>query len=214
MSPIHKSRIAGAVVLHAVLAFASGAWAESKPRCDAIAKDVQASITKEPNKVLMVVEDALVINESCACEIVKTAIKASHADAAMVKQIVQTALAVAPKMAPVIMECSGSAPVEGKPETVAKATAAPSGKDAKNVLPEAVVPPKEEGGSDYASGAIDIRGLYLMQPAFGAAVVENNNNDNNDNGDNGDTGKHHNKPRGPRRPVITPMSPSCGCVTP
>lgn len=209
MSPILKSRIAGAVVLHAVLAFASGASAESKPRCDAIAKDVQASITKEPNKVLMVVEDALVINEGCACEIIKTAIKASHADAAMVKQIVQTALAVAPKMAPVIMECSGSVPVEAKAETVAKATA--SGKDAKNVLPEAVVPPKEEG-TDYSSAPLDIRGLYLMQPAFGAAVVENNNN--NDNEDTGDTGKHHNKPRSPRKPVITPMSPSCGCVTP
>jgi len=209
MSPILKSRIAGALSLCAILASTGGVLAESKPQCDTIAKDVEASITKEPTKVLMIVEDALVINESCACEIVKTAITASHADAAMVKQIVQTALAVAPKMAPIIMECSGSAPVESRTETVAKATA--SGKDAKNVLPESVVPPKETG-SDFSGGPRDIRGVYLMQPAFGGGVGFNDTPDDDD--DDNDGGKKPRKPRGPRRPTVTPMSPSCACVNP
>jgi hypothetical protein len=151
----------------------------------------------------MIVEDALVINESCACEIVKAAITASHADAAMIKQIVQTAVAVAPKMAPVIMECSGASKEEDKAETVSKAVV--SGKDAKNVLPEAVVPPKEDGGSDYASGPGDIRGIYLMQPAVGGpgTTVEVPIK----------TPRTHDKPRTPRNPEVTPMSPSCSCVS-
>ncbi|MDB6073327.1 MAG: hypothetical protein JWO89_967 [Verrucomicrobiaceae bacterium] len=206
MSPFIKIRIAGALSL---FAFTSGALADSKPQCDTIARDVEASVTKEPTKVLMIVEDALVINESCACEIVKTAIRASHADAGMVKQIVQTALAVAPKMAPIIMECSGTSAVEGKTETVARATA--SGKDAKNVLPESVVPPRETGDSDYSSGPRDIRGLYLMQPAFGGGFASNDSEEEEED-DHG--GKKPRKPRGPRRPVVTPLSPSCSCVDP
>lgn len=206
MSPILKSRIAGAMSLCVILASTGGALADSKPQCDTIAKDVQASVTKEPTKVLMIVEDALVINESCACEIVKTAIVASHADAAMIKQIVQTALAVAPKMAPIIMECSGSTAVEGRTETVAKAT---SGKDAKNVLPEPVVPPKDASDSDFSSAPHDIRGVYLMQPAFGGGFVGNTPDDN---GGGGGGNKPPHKPRGPRRPTVPPLSPSCSCV--
>jgi len=49
----------------------------------------------------MIVEDALVINESCACEIVKAAITAAKADAPMVKRIVQAAVAVSPEDGPV-----------------------------------------------------------------------------------------------------------------
>jgi hypothetical protein len=51
--------------------------AEPAPKCSKIAQDVAESVTKEPSKVLMIVEDALVINESCACEIIKAAIQAS-----------------------------------------------------------------------------------------------------------------------------------------
>ena len=194
MSPIIKLPVAGALVLSAFLALADSAMADPKPQCETIAKDVQSSIAKEPSKVLMIVEDALVINEACACEIIKAAISASHADAAMVKQIVQTAVAVAPKMAPVIMECSGTTAVaDGQTDVVAKTAA--TGKDAKNVLPEAVVPPKE--GSDYSTiGLADIRGLYLMQPALGGPVVTTT-----------PPHKHH-----PRKPGPPPMSPSCACV--
>lgn len=200
MSTTIKLRIAGALSLCAVLASPGLAMADSKPKCDTIAKDVRASITKEPTKVLMIVEDALVINESCACEIVKTAIDASHADAAMVKQIVQTALAVAPKMAPIIMECSGSTG-EAKAETVAK----PSGKDAKNVLPEPVVPPKEDTSETTTIGAGDIRGIYLMQPALGSTVVTTTTTTTT-------TPPTPTPSPKPRKPVVTPMSPSCSCV--
>ena len=203
MSSILNSRMARALPLCALLASSSVAMADSKPKCGTIAKDVQASVTKEPSKVLMIVEDALVINESCACEIVKTAIAASHADAAMVKQIVQTAVAVAPKMAPVIMECSGAPKADEAPETVAKAT--PSGKDAKNVQPVAVVPPKEDGESDFSTAPSDIRGIYLMQPAVGGPGITKTV----EVPVTPDKPRH---PESPRIPIVTPMSPSCSCV--
>jgi len=76
--------------------------------CDSIAQDVTAAIAKNSANMLMIVEDALVINESCACEIVKAAIVAAKADSAMVNQIVQTSIAVAPKMSGVIMDCASA----------------------------------------------------------------------------------------------------------
>lgn len=56
----------------------------------------------------MVVEDALVINEGCAGDIIKTAIVASKADPAMAAQIVKTGISVAPKMAGVINDAATS----------------------------------------------------------------------------------------------------------
>lgn len=205
MSAILNSRIARAFTLGAILAVPGVVMAESKPKCETIAKDVKASVTKEPTKVLMIVEDALVINEGCACEIVKTAIAASHADAAMIKQIVQTAVAVAPKMAPIIMECAGTTKPEEAPETVAKATL--SGKDAKNVQPvqPEVVPPKDDS-SDNEHVVGDIHGIYLMQPAVGGPSVTRTVPPEDNGG-----GKKHHRPQSPRTPP-PPMSPSCSCV--
>jgi hypothetical protein len=79
------------------------------PNCDQIREDVFKAVSADPGKTLMIVEDALVINESCACEIIRAAINASQADEAMINQIVQTGIAVAPRMAPVITECAGLA---------------------------------------------------------------------------------------------------------
>ncbi len=190
MSPTLKIRAVGALALATLLASTSGAFADNRPSCEAIAKDVRASIAKEPKKVLMIVEDALVINEGCACEIVKAAIQVTNADAALKKQIVETAVAVAPKMSPVIMECAGmSSESEGHTEVVAKAT----GKDAKNVQPEVVTPPKESGSDYSSSGFSDIRGLYLMQPSLSGPVVTTTN-------------RHH------RKPHTQPLSPSQACV--
>jgi hypothetical protein len=159
----------------AALSLAPGLLAA--PKCDQMASDVRNAVASDPAKTLMIVEDALVINESCACEIVRAAIEASKADDAMKQQIVQTALAVAPKMAPVINECSGMA---GSPPT---AFAVPTdsyedptysgkgnGKGAKDVLP--VAPPVEDT-PDFAYLPGDIRGIYLMAPG-GVGIIGNN----------------------------------------
>lgn len=74
--------------------------------CIEIANDVKVAVEKAPDKVLMVVEDALVINEGCAADIVKAAIIATNAAAKQAEQIVQTAVFIAPKMAVAINEAA------------------------------------------------------------------------------------------------------------
>jgi hypothetical protein len=158
----------------AALSLAPGLLAA--PKCDQMSSDVRKAVASDPAKTLMIVEDALVINESCACEIVRAAIEASKADDAMKQQIVQTALAVAPKMAPVINECSGmaatapvaAAPVEAYEDPTYSGKG--GGKGAKDVLP--VAPPVEDT-PDFAYLPGDIRGIYLMAPG-GVGVIGNN----------------------------------------
>jgi len=148
-------------ILGCLLFAASAVLASAAPKCDEIVSDVRSAIFADRAKTLMVVEDALVINETCACEIVRTAIQASNADADLVRQIVQTAIAVAPKMAPVINQC---ADLE---EAALSPVATTSGKGAKDVLP---VAPKEPVlvatpvTPDFYTIPADIRGIYLMTP--------------------------------------------------
>jgi hypothetical protein len=103
--------------------------------CSEISNDVRVAVEKDPSKVLMVVEDALVINEACAGDIVKSAIVASKADSTLAGQIVQTATSVSPKMAPVIADAAKSV----SPGLVV-AAAAPAVTTAPAVLPAYDVP--------------------------------------------------------------------------
>ncbi len=130
--------------------------------CANISSDVTAAVSNDPSKVLMIVEDALVINESCAGEIIKAAILASKADAALVNQIVQTGISVAPKMASVITDSATA--VSPGTAIAAQFVAAPqdlntSAKNpAKNPLPVAPEPVFEP------VVPASIRGVYLIQP--------------------------------------------------
>lgn len=186
----------------AALGLASGAMAA--PNCDQMSNDVRKGIASDPAKTLMIVEDALVINEGCACEIVRAAIEASRADEALKQQIVQTALAVAPKMAPVITDCAGiaAAPVANDDPTASGKNL--GGKGAKEVLP--VAPPVEEE-QDFTYLPGDIRGVYLMAPG-GVGIIgfdERRFRDSHDNDrDKGD--KHKRNP--PHRRVTRPISRS------
>lgn len=128
--------------------------------CDDIAKDVSAAIQKDPSKALMIVEDALVINESCACEIIKAAIISTQADSALVNQIVQTGIAVAPKMSGVIMDCATSVS-PGSITNVAAVNSVDPTTSAKNPdkNPLPVAPVEEE-----FIPSPSIRGVYLIQP--------------------------------------------------
>lgn len=131
--------------------------------CQGIADDVTAAVTKEPGKVLMIIEDALVINDGCACEIVKAAITASQADATLVNQIVQTAISVSPKQSGIIMDCATAI----SPNSLATrdmTAVTSSGNDVKNPLPVEPAPASEE---DFKPIPTSIRGIYLMQPPAG-----------------------------------------------
>jgi hypothetical protein len=170
----------------ALLSAVSALGQDGSP-CEKISKGVREDVAKDPSKVLMVVEDALVVNESCACEIIRAAITASNADAALTKQIIETAVAVAPKMTPVIQDCAGmaQAPVaetvsETESESDKKEPAA-SGKSGsgkagtgESVQPATdIQPPKEGGGAQFGQGGpVDIRGVYLTLPSAGGFITE------------------------------------------
>ncbi|MDZ4401574.1 hypothetical protein [Prosthecobacter sp.] len=160
MKAVFISRIASAFTCMFMLAFAPVGTAQSTGNCTEISNDVRVAVEKDPSKVLMVVEDALVINEGCAADIVKAAITASKADATLAGQIVQTAVSVAPKMAAVINEAAisvvpGLAAVAPVDEVVRPVTVAD-----KNPSKNPVIPVQEEDFFIPAS----IRGVYLIQP--------------------------------------------------
>lgn len=194
--------------------FGSALLASAAPKCDDIANDVRKAISSDPAKTLMIVEDALVISEACACEIVRAAIEASKADEAMKQQIVQTALAVAPKMAPMITECAGMqgnvpipVPVAATPAVADDAQvtySGKSGKDAKSVLP--ILPPEPvEDVEEFTYIPRDIRGIYLIAPGgvgvIGQRTTEEICKDKDDD-------KDKDKPNPPHRRIISPISRS------
>ncbi len=70
--------------------------------CESLCAELFASIRADPDKMVMRIEEALVINESCAAEIVTAAIDAVNAEPAMVRKIVETAMDLSPAKASVI----------------------------------------------------------------------------------------------------------------
>lgn len=184
-SPISPST-RGAIFGFIGLIISPLAYSQTVPNCGQIAGDVKAAVSKDPSKVLMIVEDALVISESCACEIVKAAIAASAADAATIQQIVQTGIAVAPKYSAMITECASStgpvavateSPVEesgknpsGKNPSGKNAIASSEGGKATNpIMPEVDTEGsrKSTGGPSLSNFSGNVRGVYLVYPAAG-----------------------------------------------
>ena len=165
MKAVSISRIAGISAWLFMLG-GSVASAQSAVNCTEISNDVKVAVEKDPSKVLMVVEDALVINEGCAAEIVKTAIIASKADAKMAGQIVQTGVTVAPKMAGVINDAASSvvpglvaaAPAAAEIERPITVSEKYSGKNPIDKNP--VVPTSTP---DFFIPS-NIRGVFLLMP--------------------------------------------------
>ena len=168
-----RSRFASSLACLLLLATAPALMAQAGG-CSEIANDVRVAVEKDPSKVLMVVEDALVINEGCAADIVKAAIVASKADATLAGQIVQTASTVAPKQAVAINEAASSVVPGIVAVTTALAAPAINGEQpvmltseknpGKNpVMPKnpVITPAVEE--EDFFVPAT-IRGVFLIQP--------------------------------------------------
>ena len=183
MKTVPFSRIAGISTCVLMLG-ASFAPNQAPANCTEISNDVRVAVEKDPSKVLMVVEDALVINEGCAGDIVKTAIIASKADATLAGQIVQTGVAVAPKMAGVINDAALSV-VPGlavnAPAAEIERPIMASAKNPKNpvvVDKNPVIPPSVPDFYIPSS----IRGVFLLMPPISGPL--------------------------PPRIIITPVSPS------
>jgi len=158
----------------------------SAATCDKIAADVRAAIEANPSKVLIIVEDAMVTNEGCACEIVKSALIASKANADLARQIVLTATNVAPNLTQLIAECArGVLAGEG--------TAGKTGKEVKNVFDVQPV----NSAPDYQAAPADVRGVYLISASGGSIVTSNCDCEDNP------------KKRPP--PKHKPQSPSIAC---
>ena len=216
----------------------SAPTARSEPTspCVQAANDVSQAVTKDPKKVLLIVEDALVINETCACEIVRAAIQSSGADAAMVEQIVLTAISVAPSQSAMITEC---AKMSGQPVAQSETTEDESGKNpinrnssgknpsgknpsGKNALADAsgsgavnpIMPEVNADGSSNKGGpslgnfAGNVRGVYLVYPAAGVITTPQSVDESSDQCCEGSHQKTVSVPRSRRTRNIIPLSPS------
>lgn len=173
MKAVPFAGLKSTVACLSLLVAAHSAFSQGPGNCAEIANDVGVAVSKDPSKVLMVVEDALVINEGCAGEIVKAAIIASKADPVQANQIVQTAVSVAPKMAAVINDSAASV----VPGLVASAPVVPVDESVRPVFDEKnpVMSDKNPGKNPVMPAApavveedffvpSTIRGVFLIQP--------------------------------------------------
>jgi len=104
-SLVHASR-----PLTAALALIAGPWlGAAEPECAALARTVSKQVTAKPERVLIIVEDTLVVSDACACEVVKAALGAAQASPKLAAQIVLVAVNAAPAKATVIAECAKAA---------------------------------------------------------------------------------------------------------
>ena len=168
-----KTNIISAVLaVFIATSLTSFSFAEEVSNCDRVMAQVRAAVEKNPQKVLIILEDAMVANEGCAGEIVKASILASHANSDLTKQIVLTATNLAPKMGVVITESAASVAPD-QSSAIADTDGKTNGKD---VLLAALNKSGTgtDGGSgsdDYRFAPQDIRGVYLIQPSTGTAVA-------------------------------------------
>jgi len=84
---------------------ASTIWGAENP-CSRLARSLAAAVRADRERVLIIVEDSIVQNETCAREIVKAAIGAARVDDDLVSQIVFTAASCSPGSASVVAECA------------------------------------------------------------------------------------------------------------
>lgn len=76
--------------------------------CEDLCANLIAAIQRQPDTLEMRLEDALVINESCAAEIVASAMHAVRAEPHQVSRILETALNLAPRRSTAIREAIAS----------------------------------------------------------------------------------------------------------
>ena len=142
--------------------------------CESVGASVKKDVAKTPSKVLVIVDEAISKNESCACEIVKAAIEAADAkkNGELVREIVVTAANAAQGMAATIAECavavspsSASEIKSGLSEVFEGASGGAkssyySSKGGKEVVEEV---------EDFGPEPVVISGVYLISPVAPSA---------------------------------------------
>lgn len=187
-------------------------------KCDPVFTEVTVAVSADPDKVLLVVEEHTLASPDCVCEIIKAASLASKADADLTRQIMLTALNVAPEKAKNIEICiaeltaersavkrSGKGVVDVRYAGKEVEDVTYSGKgvadvsfSGKDVQPLAYAEPPTIAANqdlDYYHVPSDIRGVYLIQPAGGGIAFTPPESD-----------PEKPRPNPPTKPV--PLSPS------
>ena len=124
---------------------------QSEMTCETLCGELFASIRAAPDKLVMRLEEALIIHESCAGEIVTAAIDAVNAEPAQVRKIVQTAMELAPARAAVI-----TAAVKNYTAPVVVAAAEEQVEVRRAVLPDAA-PPKPMAGEQVKRAELPLQ---------------------------------------------------------
>lgn len=103
------------ILLQAQIFAQSAKGAASVAAPDVLCAELFAAIRANPQQLVMRLEEALVINESCTPELVKSAVEAVNRDPALTRKIVETALEISPNYSAAIRNAAVekvSAPVE------------------------------------------------------------------------------------------------------
>ena len=117
------------------------------PTCPEIVAKLEKEVKAEPEKVLEAVRRALLENDACACDIVKTAIRASSASNDLVGQITEVAVATQPARYKEIVECVVSVSPQSKAAVraaLARVFGSKDGKGGKEVVLAPQLPPINE----------------------------------------------------------------------
>lgn len=119
--------------------------------CETLCGELFTSIRMEPDKMVMRLEEALVIHEACAAEIVTAAMDAVNAEPALVRKIVETAMDLAPARAALI-----TAAVKSYTAPVVVAAAEEQMEVRRAVLPTAE-PPKPMAGEQVMRAELPLQ---------------------------------------------------------
>ena len=119
--------------------------------CETLCGELFASIRADPGKLVMRLEEALVIHEACAGEIVTAAIDAVNAEPGQVRKIVETAMELVPTRASVI-----TAAVKNYTAPVVVAAAEEQVEVRRAVLPDAA-PPKPMAGEQVKRAELPLQ---------------------------------------------------------
>ncbi len=119
--------------------------------CETLCGELFTSIRMEPDKLVMRLEEALVIHQSCAAEIVTAAIDAVNAEPGQVRKIVDTAMELAPAHAATIASA-----VKHYTAPVVVAAAEEQVEVRRAVLPDAL-PPKPMAGEEVKRAELPLQ---------------------------------------------------------
>jgi hypothetical protein len=146
------------------------AKAGSAMACPGLVAKLEKEVKENPEKVLEAVRRALLENDACACDIVKTAIRASSASSDLVGQITEVAVTTVPARYKEIVECVVSVSPQSKAAVraaLARVFGSKDGKGGKEVVLGPTLPPVSQ------RVILDIPRLYFPPPPVTVATPTN-----------------------------------------